>query len=183
MLYIQWPRGVILKTQVSLYLLFLLELQICNKKRLKKFWSYQRNRAPSAKGLSQTPFLRFWIRASPVIESFWLKLKTIILCFEHDISHKILNDNVYGQVYSYKYCRLLTKQKSLTDFLLGIISPPKISRNCPWWSLFLYIKQGYGVKSRTLLNSITDDLMRVFWKSCTKNFGKLSEKNSEVPFY
>ena len=34
-----------------------------------------------------------------------------------------------------------------------------------------------AVQWRTLLNSITDDLMRVFWNSCTKNFGKLSAKN------
>ena len=37
---------------------------------------------------------------------------------------------------------------------------------------FLNIRQDYGVLPRTLLNSITDDLMRVFG-----NFGKLTEKN------
>ena len=42
---------------------------------------------------------------------------------------------------------------------------------------FFNIKQDYGLQSRTLLNSITDDLMRVFWNSCIENFGKLSEKN------
>ena len=53
-------------------------LQICYKKRLKNFSeSYQRNRTPSGKRLSQTPFFRFWLRASPVIESFRLKLKTM----------------------------------------------------------------------------------------------------------
>ena len=29
--------------------------------------------------------------------------------FEHDIFHNNLKDNVYGQVYSYKYCKLLPK--------------------------------------------------------------------------
>ena len=38
--------------------------------------------------------------------------------------------------------------------------PPKVSTNCPW----------------TLLNSVTDDFMRVFWKSCAKIFVKLSEQ-------
>ena len=38
-----------------------------------------------------------------------LKLKTITTCFEDDIFHNNLKDKVYGQVYSYKYCRLLPK--------------------------------------------------------------------------
>ena len=74
-----------------------------------RLWSCERNTTPSAKRLSQTPFFRFWLRASLVIESFLRKLKTITLCFEHDIFHNNLKDNVYGQVYSYKYCRLLPK--------------------------------------------------------------------------
>ena len=84
-------------------------LQICYKRRLKKLsWSWQRNRTPSAKRLSQTLFFRFWLRASLVIESFLLKLKTITSCFEH-VFHNNLKDNVYRQVYSYKYCRLPPK--------------------------------------------------------------------------
>ena len=57
------------------------------------------------KRLCQFPFYRFRPRASPV--SLLLKLKTIAACFEHDIFCSNLKDNVYGQVYSYKYCRLL----------------------------------------------------------------------------
>ena len=115
------------------------------KKILQKFsWSCQKIRAPSAKGLSQTLYFRFWLRASLVIESFLLKLKIITPCFEHDISHNNLKDNVYGLVSSYKYCKLLTKLESITDFLMGIIARLNISRNCLWWSHFLNVKQDYG---------------------------------------
>ena len=76
-------------------------------------------------------------RASLLIESFLLKLNTITLCFEHDIFHNNLKDKVYGQVYSYQYCRLLPKKESITNFLVGIVLPLKISTNCPWWSHFL----------------------------------------------
>ena len=34
----------------------------------------------------------------------------------------------------------------------------------------------YSLQPRTLLNSITDDFIKVFWNSCAENFGKLSEK-------
>ena len=68
-------------------------LQICYKKRFKKIsWSCQRNRTPSAKRLSQTPFFRFWLRASLLIESFLLILKTTTACFEHDIFRNNLKD-------------------------------------------------------------------------------------------
>ena len=49
-------------------------------------WNSQKNRTPSAKHLGQTPFFRFGLRASPVIESFILKLKTITTCFEQIFS-------------------------------------------------------------------------------------------------
>ena len=55
-------------------------------------WSYRRNRTLSAKRLYQTPFFRFQIRASLVIESFLLKLKTITSCFEHDTFHNNLRE-------------------------------------------------------------------------------------------
>ena len=44
------------------------------------------------------------------------------------------------------------------------------------------IKQDYRVKPRTLLNSITDVFIRVFWNRSAKKFGKLLEKRG-VPFY
>ena len=63
---------------ISQYAALLKSLHICHKKRHRKFsWIYQRNRLPSAKRLSQTPFSRFRLRASLVIEYFLLKLKTI----------------------------------------------------------------------------------------------------------
>ena len=55
-------------------------------------WRYRRNRTLSAKRLNQTPFFRFHIRASLVIESFLLKLKTITSCFEHDTFRKNLRE-------------------------------------------------------------------------------------------
>ena len=65
------------------------------KRNAKIFcWSSQKNRWPSAKYLSQTPFFRFRLRASPVVESFLLKLKTTTTCFEHDIFHNNLKDNI-----------------------------------------------------------------------------------------
>ena len=71
-------------------------------------WSYQRNRTPQAKHLGQTPFFRFPLRASLVIESFLQKLKTL-MCFEQDVFLRNVNYNVYGQVYFCKYCQLLPK--------------------------------------------------------------------------
>ena len=69
----------------------------------------KQNRKPSAKRLSETPLFRLRLRASLLKESFLLKLKTITACFEHDIFHNNLKDNVYGQVCFYKYCRLVSK--------------------------------------------------------------------------
>ena len=42
--------------------------------------------------------------------------------------------------------------------------------------LLFNIKQGYSLQPKTLLSSITYDFMRVFWKSSTENFEKLSKK-------
>ena len=67
--------------------------QTCHQKRLKNFsWSYQRNRTPSAKYQSQTPFFRLRLRACLVIKSFLLKLKGITTCFERDIFHNNLKE-------------------------------------------------------------------------------------------
>ena len=73
--------------------LYLKCLQTCHQKRLKKFsWSYQRNRTPSAKHQSQTRFFRLRLRASLVMESFLLKLKSITTYFERDIFHNNLKE-------------------------------------------------------------------------------------------
>ena len=108
--------------------LYFKSLQNCYKKKLqpKTFsGSYQRNRKPSAKRLRQTPFYRSRLRASLVIESFLLKLKTITTCFEQDIFHNNLKDNVYGQIYYQKYSQLVPKYEFITDFFVGIISSTK----------------------------------------------------------
>ena len=101
---------------------------------------------------------------------FFNKTKYHNYVFEHDIFHNNLKDNVH--VYSHKYF----KQESNTDFFVGIILPPKISKNCRMVKSLFNITQGYSLQPITLLNSFTDDFIRVFSKSCTKNFGKLSEK-------
>ena len=38
------------------------------------------------------------------------------------------------------------------------------------------IRKNYSLQPITLLDSVTDNSMRVFWNSCAENFGKLSEK-------
>ena len=94
---------------------------------------------------------------------FLLKLKTTATLFEHYIFHNNLKENVYAQVYSYKYCRLLPKQGSITDFFVGIISPPKVSRNCSWWS------QDYSLRSGAL-KWLCRKLWKIIGKTCVVEF-------------
>ena len=108
-------------------------------KRDSKFfsWSSQKNRTPSAKHLSQTPFFRFRLRASPVIESFLLKLKTITTCLEHDIFHNNLKGNIMDtSILTNTVAGCYQNRNTSQTFFVGIISPPKISTNCSWWSQF-----------------------------------------------
>ena len=109
---------------------------------------------------------------------FLLKLKTITTCFEHGSFHNNLKDNVYGQVYSYKCCRLLPIQESAIEFFVGIISPPKILRNCPWQSHSFNITQDISLHPRTLLNPVTDDSMKVF-KYLRQKLQEISEKRMQ----
>ena len=46
-------------------------------------------------------------RARLVIGSFFLKLKTLTMCFKLNIFYNGMKDNVYREVYSYKYGMLL----------------------------------------------------------------------------
>ena len=39
------------------------------------------------------------------------------MCFELNICHNELKDNVYGQVSSQKYCLMLPELESIADFL------------------------------------------------------------------
>ena len=73
-------------------------------------------------------------------------MKTITTCFEHDIFHNDLKSNVYAQVYPYKYYRLLTKYEFITEFFVGINSPPK-----SWLSLvesLFNIKHEYSLQTK-----------------------------------
>ena len=108
------------------------------KRGSKNFsWSSQKNRTPSAKHLSQTPFFRFRLRASPVIESFLLKLKTITTCLEHDIFHNNLKGNIMDtSILTNTVAGCYQNRNTSQTFFVGIISPPKISANCPWRSQF-----------------------------------------------
>ena len=84
----------------------------------------------------------------------------------------LLQQNVYGQVYSYKYCRLLPKEESITDFFVGVMSPPNISIVTALFN----IRHEYSLQTTTLPYCVTDDFTRAFRNNCPKNFGKLSEK-------
>ena len=72
--------------------------------------------------------------------------------------------------------RLRLEYESITNVSLRIISSLNTSRNCLWWGYFLIKTQEYCQQPKFLLNSITDVFMRVFWNSCTKNFGTIPEK-------
>lgn len=55
------------------------------------------------------------------------------------------------------------------------------SKNCSWGRHFLIYKTGlYGIQPSTLLNFITDDVLRLCWNSCSENFGNLSEKHMKL---
>ena len=88
---------------------------------------------------------------------WYFPLNTINTCFKH-IFHYDLKDNVYGQVYGqvleifYVAARIEIHRRFLTN----------ISRNFIWWSHFLIKTQDYSLQPRTILNSITDNIMRVF---------------------
>ena len=104
------------------------------------------------------------------------------MCFEYDVFHNDLNDNVWKQVYSQKYCRLLPTQEFMADFSVGINSSPKIPKNCPQQSYFLAIAQDYSLQSRTLLNFVTNDFLKTYRNSSTKNFEKYPEKGMQLSF-
>ena len=129
-----------------------------------------------AKHPSQSPFFRFRLGASPVIV-FLTKLKTITACLEHDIFHNNLKDNIMDkpiltniagcyqnrnllQIFSFSWMQLHLKK--FHQIVLDVVT--------------FNIRQDYSLQTRTLLNFITDDFMRVFWNKCADIFVKLSEK-------
>ena len=50
---------------------------------------------------------------------FLLTLKTMTMCSELNVFQKNLTDKVYQQFITWKYCRLIPEQESITDFLWG----------------------------------------------------------------
>lgn len=106
---------------------------------------------------------------SLVIRPFLLKLKTITTCFKHDISHSKLKDNAVDKPIHRNVvgCRLFCGD----NFIF------KNFKKCSLVESFLIKTQGYSMQPRTLLNSVTNDFMRVFLNSCTENFRKHPEKH------
>ena len=106
-------------------------LQNCYKKKLKGkkiSRSYQRNRTPSAKRLTQTLFFKSWLRASLVIVFFTFQLKTTTTCFEQDIFYNNPAENAMNKSILRKIAGCYQNRNS-SDFFVGIISPTKILRN------------------------------------------------------
>ena len=99
----------------------------------------------------------------PVRGSFYLKLKIMNTCFKHGIFFTITWKTTYMDKAIIRNIVVCYK-----NFFAGIILLLKTSRNCLWWRYFLIKTQDYSLLPRTLLNSVTDDFMRVFWNSCTK---------------
>ena len=102
----------------------------------KKSANFLQKRLNPQKNFQKLPKQQNAYRKTPKTNSVF---QILIQSKSSDVFHNKLKDNIYGQVYSRKYCRLLTIQESITDIFVGIISPPKISRSCPWWSQYLII--------------------------------------------
>ena len=113
----------------------------------------------------------------PVNVFLLLKLKGKTACFEHDIFHNNLKDKGYRQVFPYKYCTFLQNKNISQNFFLG--GDNFTSKNFKKLSLvewFFKLNQNCSIQTRTLQNSVTCNFIRLFWNSCAKIFGKLSEK-------
>ena len=116
---------------------------------------------------------------------FFIKLNTVTTCFEHDIFYNKPKDNVYGLINlrNIPGC-CLDRNPSQTSFV-EIVWSPKISGKCFLRSHFFAKKHRtlpvyslYSLQPRTLQNCVTDDFMKVFWNSYTKNFGRNTKKHS-----
>ena len=60
------------------------------------------------------------------------------------------------------------------------MSFPKTSKNCFWYINF---HRTMVYSPETLLNSVTNGFMKVFWNICTKHLGQYSEKPYAVEFW
>ena len=94
---------------------------------------------------------------------WYFQLNSINTCFKHIFRYD-LKDNVYGQVYGLflEILQVATRIRIHRRLFVGMISSPNISRNFLWWSHFLIKTQDYSLQPRTILNSITDNFMKVF---------------------
>ena len=87
-----------------------------------------------------------------------------------------LKSNIYGQVYSYKHCSLLSEQESITEFLQGLFHSLKLQEIVSGGVTFS-LKHKTKVYCPKLLNSVTDDFIRDFWNSFTKTKLENIQKN------
>ena len=87
-----------------------------------------------------------------------------------------LKSNIYGQVYSYKHCSLLSEQESITEFLQGLFHSLKLQEILSGGVTFS-LKHKTKVYCPKLLNSVTDDFIRDFWNSFTKTKLENIQKN------
>ena len=80
-------------------------------------------------------------------------------CFKHGIFHNKLA-SLFLEILQF-----VTRTRIYHIFFVGIISFPKTSKKC---LSHLLIKTRLYLLPRTLLNYVTDDIMRIFWNRCTK---------------
>ena len=83
------------------------------------------------------------------------------ICFKLNIFHNNLKENAYRQVYTTRtHCINFCREK-FQEIVVGAVT---------------YLLKNRVIFHRTLINAITDVFMRIFWNTCTENFGKYSEK-------
>ena len=65
----------------------------------------------------------------------------------------------------------------------GDISTSKSFKKLSLVESLFNTRQDYSLQPRTLLSSVTDDLMKLFWNSCTKKLWKIARKTYVVEFF
>ena len=68
------------------------------------------------KRLQQNAFVKLRFADSDSGQVYFTKIEDHNPCFEHNIFHNNFKYNVYGQVFSYKYCKLLQNRNPLQIF-------------------------------------------------------------------
>ena len=129
-------------------------------------WKYAAN-------LQENTHSEVWFQWAPLDGCF-------CRCFKHGI-FTITWKVTYMDKSVLRMLEFVTRTRIHYTLFAGITSFPKTSRNCLCWRHFftrlLFHKTfSHSLPSRTLLNSVIDGFMRVFWNSCTKKVRKYPEK-------